>query len=591
MTSPPDPFRRPDRAVLESWKEIAAYLGRSVRAVQLWEKEEHLPIHRHQHDKQGTVFAYRDELDRWRDARSTPPPPPSPTLVFPEAVSEPEPLPRRKVAGWVLAGAVALVVIATLTAALLWRRDARSGPRAVRSIAVLPLQNADRGSEHLSAGLTELLIDELARLPDLRVKARSSVMHYRGKRVLPDAVGRDLDVDAVLTGEVRREAGRIVARLELVDTRDGAQLWARRYESAAAHLPVIHSRMANDLGLALRARPATRPTSTNALAYEQYLLGLREFHRRSVIPGETKSIHRALEHFQAAVQLDPQFAAAHAGLANAYGPAIMADLITPAEGTVKVLGAAQKALELDPSNAQAYRIIASLKSRILWDFAGAERDFQRAIDLDPSDARARQWYAAHLFMVGRHEDARREVDLAYQLDPLSPSVTSERCWVFYYERRWREAVAFAREVEARDPDRAVPPCMTSSLLALNDYEGFLKYVASRNAPSAANLRAAYARGGARGIYELQRQRLRPSAPVMAARVQATLGDADAAFAFLEAAAASRKPEMSEYHLEPGLDPIRGDPRFAALAQRMGLPSAALDAAARLADRTPFPSLP
>lgn len=591
--SPPNPFARPEsRAVLESWKEIAAYLGRSVRAVQLWEKDENLPIHRHQHDKQGTVFAYRDELDRWRQSRvtSASAPPPA-ALVFPEAVPEPEQAAGHRFLRPILAALIAMIVIATAIVFLDPRREAPTAPRSIRSIAILPLRNADAASEHISDGLTEVLIDELARLPGLRVKARSSIVHYKGKQVVPQDVGRELDVDAVLTGEVTRGASGLAARLELVDSRDGSQLWARRYDAPAANLPVLQNRMANDLGYALRARPATQGGSSNALAYEQYLLGLREFNHRPLVPGETKSIRRAIEHFQEAVRLDPQFAGAHAGLANAYGPAIMADLVSPAEGTVLVLASAQKALELDPGNALAYNIIASLKSRVLWDFEGAERDFTRAIELDPSYARAHQWYAAHLYTVGRHDEARREVDLAYQLDPLSTSVTGERCWGFYYERRWAEAVAFAREVEARDPARALPTCMTSSLQALGDFDGFLDYVAKRNAPSAAKLRAAYAAGGPRGLYQLQRERLRPAAPVFAARVHAALGDTNAAFAVLEQAMAARKPEMSEYHLEPGLDPIRNDPRFQRIAERMGLPPAAIEAAAALAKRAPYPKLP
>ena len=582
----PDPFPGPQlREVLESWKEIAAYLGRSVRTVQSWEKEEDLPIHRHQHDKQGSVFAYREELDRWRESRTAAPAPPQPHLVFPEPAA-PEvgfPWARR-----LTALAIAAAVIATIAGLVLRPGGPAGKPARVESIAVLPIRTSEAGRAVDGDGLTELLIDELARLPGLRVMARSSVSHYQGRLVRPVEVARELGVDAVLNGEVSRSTSGYDARLELVNARDGSLIWTRRYESAPAALAFVHGRMADDLARALRGRSSSRALSSNPVAYEQYLLGLRAFHQRSLRPATRKlQMESAVAHFKESIRLDPSFAAAYAGLANAQGTWILPNMIDPAEGAVLVLENAGKALELDPANAQAYAIVASLKSRVLWDFAGAERDFLRAIDLDPSAATSHQWYAAHLYSMGRYADARREVDLAYQLDPLSPAVTAERCWGFYCERRFREAIAFGREVEARDPDRTPWQCMNGSLLALGEYEPFLANLDRIAAPRAKEMRTAFARRGARGIFETQQKNASAGPTMQAIRVLALLGEKDEAFAALDAAVAKRHPIMSEYHLEPAFDPLRDDPRFAAIAKRMGLPQSALEAASALAKQTPY----
>jgi TolB-like protein len=480
-----DPLSPPAEAreVLESWKEIAAYLGRSVRAVQLWEKEENLPVHRHQHDKQGTVFSYRDEIDRWRVARSTPSGPVPPHLVFPATTdaSQVETLPESAVPesprpAWrgLAAALVAAVVIVT-SVALLWRRSF-AGAGAIRSIAVLPFLDTNAG-EHVSDGLTELLIDELAMVPDVRVMARGSVFHYKGKPIPPARAGEELGVGAVVTGEVRRENDLYLVRAELIDVRDGAQIWSRRYAVSPAELPSVQRRIRADLSTKLRTAGAAAPKyTTNAEAHEQYLLGLREWHRRSGDGRRRRdALFRSVEHFQRAIELDPQFAAAYAGLANAYGVMVGNDDLAPAEGTIKVLATARKALELDPDNAEALTSIATSSFNNLWDFDGAEEAYRRALALNPNFATAHQWYGNSLAKLGRFEEANREMEVAYQLDPLSAPITAMYCWNLFDQRRYHEAMAFARAVEARDPSRRQPQCLSASLFALGRVREALEY--------------------------------------------------------------------------------------------------------------------
>jgi TolB-like protein/cytochrome c-type biogenesis protein CcmH/NrfG len=590
----PDPVSpsAPAREVLESWKEIAVYVGRSVRTVQLWEKEEDFPVHRHQHDKQGTVFAYRDEVDRWRQSRSAPPRPVPPQLVFPAPHAPPATQsPRGR---WLAAVALAASVACTVVFALLRLPEPRLAPPAIRSIAVLPFTNSDPRAGHVSDGLTELLIDDLASIPDLRVMARSSVFRYKRREVSPARTGQELKVDAVVTGDLRRETGRFVIRLELIDVRDGAQLWSGSYPAQTASLPVVQRRMAEELARELRgerAAPAPRRTAAKypprPEAYEQYLLGLREWNDR-----RRESLVRSVAHFRRATELDPQFAAAYAGLANAYGVMVGYGQLTASEGTLLTLAAARKALELDPGNAEAHTSIASSSFRSLWDFSSAERDYRRAIHLNPSYATAHQWYGEYLEAMGRFPEARREIETAFAIDPLSAAITSDLCWISFAERRYEQAIAFGRDVEARDPSRTPERCITNALLATGQFDEVLRRLEARSAPAAASLAEAYRKGGPRGFYSARLQgflRFQPRPePIIIARHHALLGDRDQAFVWLEKAFEGRASGTPSFHVDPAFDAIRDDARFRALARRIGLPSSALDATDALARQLPNP---
>lgn len=599
----PSPSSAPARDVLESWKEIAAYVGRSVRTVQLWEKDEDFPIHRQQHDKQGTVFAYREEIDRWRESRSAAPRPIPAPSVLPDSPGEtpakspidatpPDPVTPGQPRGgrWIAAAVLAAAIACVFVLGVQRLREPRLPTRAIGSIAVLPFTNGDPRSGHVSDGLTELLIDDLASIPGLRVMARSSVFQSQRKGVPPARVGEELKVDAVVTGEMRRESGGLVIRLELIDVRDGAQLWSGIYPAQTASLPVVQRRMFEEVARALRsegaapARPRTDPKYTaRPDAYEEYLLGLREWNVR-----RRDSLLRSVAHFRRATELDPQFAAAYAGLANAYGVMIAYDQLTASEGTLLALAAARKALELDPENAEAHTSIASSSFRSLWDFKSAERDYRRALELNPSYATAHQWYGEYLETMGRFPEARREIESAFAIDPLSSAITSDVCWISVAERRYQQALAFGRSVEARDPARAPQRCMVNALLALGEFDEVLRRLEAQGAPAAASVAEAYRKKGPRGFYNARLHgflRMQPHPePVTIARHHALLGDRDQAFVWLDKAFAERASATPSFHVDPAFDSIRDDPRFRALAARIGLPSSALDVTDALAAR-------
>jgi TolB-like protein/DNA-binding winged helix-turn-helix (wHTH) protein len=515
----------------------------------------------------------------WEGDAGPPPPPPAPPL---------ETVPRRRMP--LILTLAALVIVAAVAGVLFTRSRSPGRSATVDSIAILPFRVQSADDEHLGDGLTEILITRLSRLPALRVMARDTVFSFKGGKVPAARAGREMQVNAVVTGNVRREGDTYSILVELIDVEDGAQLWGDRYATSLAELPRTQSRIVEDLSMQLRhgatqaqRQSASRAYTTNAAAYQQYLLGLQAWNRRT-----RADLPKAEEHFQRAIALDPQFAAAYAGLANTYGVMIGNSTLTPAEGTIKVFAAARKALEIDPENAEAHSSIAASSFRNLWDFQEAERSWRRAIELEPSYATAHHWYAGYLMTMGRYAEGRREAELGYRLDPLSVASISSQCWSLYLERRYRDTLAFAEKALEVQPTLS-PHCQGSTYRALGDYEGLLRLLESRKLPHWEKARAAYERDGPAGLARLHLELLQPNAerfPVDMAVEYALLGDADQAFAWLEKGYQNRLSRTVSFHVYPSLDPIRDDPRFADLARRIGLPPSALEAARELARKAP-----
>lgn len=487
--------------------------------------------------------------------------------------------------------AVALIAVATITA-LMWRgRAAAPPPVQTSAIAVLPFIPENGASEHLSDGLSEILINTLSRVTDLRVMGRTTVFRYKGRPFDAQKIGRELNVDAIVTGTVREEAGDQTIHVELIDSGDGTRIWGQRYDTAGSSLPAVQSRITQDLTVRLRrglanARASSNVYSSNRRAYELYLQGLHSWNRRS--PAD---LGRAVTYFKQAIDLDPGFAAAHAGLAQTYGVMVGYELIPSDEGTTLVLTSARKALALDPSNSEAYVSVASSKFRNLWDFEGAGQDYRRALELNPSNATAHQWYADYLRAMGRHEEAAAENDRAWELDPLSMPVNSARCHASVLDRKYEEAIARARLVtDAPTGNR----CLATTLLLTGDYENAITELERMPFAkgSGGALRRAYREGGRDGFYRerlklVLAQRSGFDNTLNIAETYAILGDADAAFAMLEEAYRLRISRLTQFHQWPPLDLIRDDPRFEDLVRRIGLPPEALAAADELRRQRPF----
>jgi adenylate cyclase len=440
--------------------------------------------------------------------------------------------------------------------------------------------NPDPATQHLSDGLTEILIDTISRVSGLRVMARTTVFEQKGKD--PLAAGRDLDVRAVVTGNVQPEAGNFRIHVEVIDVADGTQLWGRQYRTAAASLADTQRQITADLsnilrgGIARNGRGGASARYTqNAKAYDLYLRGLYRWNQR----GE-QNLRASIELFNQAVAEDPAFAAAHAGLANAYGVMTGIGFIPPETGSALVKAAARKALALDPDNAEAYVSLATSEFRNLWDFAAAEQNYRTGLALNPNYATGHQWYSDFLRAMGRLAEARREIDVAYELDPLSLPIAGTKCWSLYTERRYEEAVAFATKSRRAGPHLSFPFCEGRALIALGRFDEAFD-LSPPNEPTSAEQvrrsREAYRAKGLRGLYEtrlefqLQRQGSSVQIPVEIAQTCSMLGRTDEAFAWLEKAYEQRISRLTNIGLDPELDPIRDDPRFDDLLRRIGIP--------------------
>lgn len=492
----------------------------------------------------------------WNGEQSVTPAPPSRRFALPLAI------------------AAAIVIIAAI-AFLVMRRDPvpAAPPSKIWAIAVLPFTYTDAQTEHLGDGLTEVLIDTLSRIPDVRVMASTTVFRYKGQDLDPKTVGDELDVGAIVTGDIRQQNDRYQIRVELVDVRDGSRMWGSRIDIPTSDLPQAQSRISDQLADHLRSgRKGPGAYTANAEAYEMYLRGLHAWNQRG-----NQNILQSIEYFNKAVDLDPMFFAPYAGLANAWGVMVGSGSLPPEEAAPKIMAAAKKALELNPGSAEAYTSMATTKFRNLWDFAGAEQDYRRALSINPNYATGHQWYSDYLQAMGRFEEARREIDIARRLDPLSRAITGAKCFSLFQERRYRDAIAFISYVVEIDPRVASIQCVLESYAAIGETDQLMAILEKQDTPESRALVNAYRRGGKRALQQqrlenlLERQKGDYHLPVEIAEVHALLGNHDEAFRYLEIAYRHRVSRLTSFHLHPGFDSLRDDPRYDDLLKRIGLP--------------------
>jgi serine/threonine protein kinase/Tfp pilus assembly protein PilF len=451
-------------------------------------------------------------------------------------------------------------------------------PKIVSSIAVLPFENATRdpNNEYISDGITESIIDMLSRLPDLRVMARSTVFRHKNTAADPIAIGRELGVNAVMTGRVSQVGDRIVIRAELVDVAKGWQLWGEQYGREMRDIFEVQEEIASEISSKLqlklsadeKKRIRKRPTE-DASAYKLYLKGRYCWHKR----GEDQ-VRTAITHFQEAIRLDPSYARAYSGLADCYATLSFVLSGNPKEHMPKARAAAAKALEIDAGLAEAHASRAMVIYRYDWNFAEAEKEFRKAIELSPGYAAAHQWYGECLTAMERFEESVAELQRTLELDPLSPISNAVLAGMHFFARHYEAAIE--QSGKSLELDQNFWPALLFRGMAYEQTKDFAQAektlsqaldVSRRSSMLLAAAGHAYASAGERGMAEkLLGELCSPPAnhyvaPVYPAIVATGLGDLKLAFDELQRAVRERSGWLVFLRVDPRFDVLRGDARF------------------------------
>jgi TolB-like protein/DNA-binding winged helix-turn-helix (wHTH) protein/tetratricopeptide (TPR) repeat protein len=490
---------------------------------------------------------------------------------------------------------VGIVAIALFAVALAWRYHAtQTGTSDVRqstSVVVLPLENlsGDQEQDYFADGMTDDLIANLAKIRSLRVISRSTAMAYKHTRKPLSEIARELHVDAVVEGTVLRAGDRVRITAELVQVSTDRHLWAETYESQMGDVLALQNRVSsaivNEIRVNLspqdRARLARNPAVAPE-AYENYLKGRFYWNRRT-----DENLHRAIGYFENATKQDTQYALAYAGLSDCYaviGAAIFGTM--PAgEAAPKARQAAQRALDIDPTLAEAETSLATVKFNYDWDWAGAEEGYQHAIQLNPSYATAYQRYSLLLTAMGRFQEGFGQIDKARELDPLSFSINFSLGWRLYLARQYDRAIVQLRNTLEMDPSYELPHLILGQAyeeqgafdLAIPELRKAVEL--SHGTPLMLSALAhAYARSGQRAEAQQLLTQLEAASkqqyvsPYYLAIVYVGLGEKEKALSLLETALTDRSNGLIFMAVEPELDPIRSDPRFIALERKLRLPN-------------------
>ena len=484
---------------------------------------------------------------------------------------------------------LALAALLILTAAVGYfsysRYAGESGAGTIRSIAVLPLVNisSNPDTEYLSDGITDSLIDNLSQLPNLTIMSRSSVFHYKGKETDAREVGRELNVQAVLKGRLVQHGNGLTISLELVNASDNSHIWGAQYDRQLADLTALPGDISEPVAESLRLklsgeekqRLAKRQTN-NPEAYQAYLKGA--YYSASFAPG---GFEKAIEYFDRAIAIEPNYAHAYAGLAHAYAELPFTD-VPPQEVILKARSAAKRALELDETLAEAHRALATIKLNYDWDWPAAERECRRTIELNPGDALNHQYYGWYLGLMGRFDESLVVLRRAEILDPLSPNITFAIGITYYWSGQYDRAIEECGKATELNPNVGglIRLCLGEAYLKQRKFPEAIAEIQKAGpfgVMQAATLGYAYAASGNRTKAEkvlgqlqaLGTQQYVP--PFTSALIYAGLGDKDQAFAWLEKAYTERSVWMPSLKVDPKFDSLRSDSRFAELVRRVGLP--------------------
>ena len=481
-----------------------------------------------------------------------------------------------------------LLTIIVLSAYFGYRYFAGTNSKQINSIAVMPFVN-DSGNpdgEYLSDGMTETLINSLSQIPNLSVKARSSVFRYKGKEIDPKKVASELGVQAILTGHVVQRGDQLTLSVELIDAPTENTIWGNKYERKASDLVALQSEVARDVSGKLKSKlssadtaKVTKTYTANPEAYQLYLKGRFNWNRRT-----TESLKQAADFFKQAIEKDPNYALAYSGLAETYALFSAYSVGLPKDSMPQAKAAAQRALELDDSLAAPHATLGAYLIQYEWDRVGGEKEYRRAIEMDPNYATARQWFASDvLASTKRFDEALMELRRAEELDPLSPIIGTNLGDTLVYARRYDEAIAQYKRVLSIDPNFAYahqelgwvygikgmyPEAIaeTRKCFELNhdpQAQGYLGLWVARS-------------GGHDEAMKLldqfkQESKERYVPGHSFAVIYIGLKDKQEALNWLEKDVSDRSPTTVTYGISAEFDELRSEPRFRKLLKRLNLP--------------------
>ncbi len=464
--------------------------------------------------------------------------------------------------------------------------------KAINSLAVLPLENlsGDPQQDYFADGMTEALITDLAQIRSLRVISRTSVMQYKGSRKPLPEVARALHVDAVVEGSVLRSGERVRITAQLIQARTDRHLWAKTYERDLRDVLALQSEVASAIAQEVKVKltpqeqvrmASSRPVDREA--YEAYLKGSYFWNKRT-----PEGLTKATEFFQQAIEKDPGYALAYAGLAESYFALSFYGDVAPKQYFPRVKEAATKALEIDDTLAEAHASLASTLTFYDWDWPSAEREFRRALELNPSYAMGHRAYASYLSAMGRHREAIAEAKRAQELDPLSLDVNTMAGRCFYHARQYDQAIEQYRRALEIDPNFTIAHQFSGkayaqkgmyreALAELQEAGAVYKEAGAGYTEPLSVIGLVYAVSGRPGqaqhvleeLKAIRKQKYVP--PWSIVRVYAGLGQKDQAFAWLEKGFQERDNRLIWLKVDPMFDNLRCDPRFADLLRRLRFP--------------------
>jgi len=459
--------------------------------------------------------------------------------------------------------------------------------KSIKSLAVLPLENLsnDPDQEYFVDGITDVLISDLAQISALKVISRTSAMQYKGVHKSVTQIADELNVDAVVEGTVFSDGQKVRITTQLVRATDDRHLWAEKYEYDLKDIFSLQTEVAQAIASAIEVQLSeqekTRISTVRAVdpaTYQLYLKG--RFHWNQRTP---QGIWKAAEYFQQAIDRNPDYAAAYAGLADCYVVQPAYYMTLPDEAYPQARAAALRALEIDDKIAEAYTSMAAVRHNYDWAWSDAEKLYKQAIALNANYATAHQWYSELLVHTGRINESLREINIAYELDPLSTIINMQRASFVYYSRDYDQAIKeFQRALELHPNFSFTHLYLGYTYCMMNKYDEAVRSMQkvktlSQGPRSDAYLAYAYAVAGkhiqAKHILDslliLPEQNLNLSA-YSVALIYIALGETDQTIHWLEKAYMQHDYELNHVKVDPAFDPVNSDPRFKILLQKMGL---------------------